>query len=204
MLGGEDRCLSITHVQQIGRENESADLNWWKCMQTGFHLFLIALHQVSRIALRDLGNGVGLTWPPSSSGSFVTLDAGLLTRPSLKPKQAIITLPLHSYTKVKDAWHLCFSRAHRNSCCLVCDSLIHDDIQGWYNQKWKFQHHVFSLMYLESIWFSFFCESQKEVFSWMSKLLFYIQWSGWGLKTPLWKKIYTFLQQTKCLHEIKN
>lgn len=37
MARGENRCLSITHVQQIGRENESADLNWWKCTQTGFH-----------------------------------------------------------------------------------------------------------------------------------------------------------------------
>ncbi len=120
-----------------------------------------------------------------------------LTRPSLKPEQAIITLPLHSYTKVKDAWHLSFSRAHRNSCCLVCDSLIHDDIQGWYNQQWKFQHHVFSLMSLESFWFSFFCESQKEVFSWMSKLLFYIQWKWMGTKDTLVKMKYILFYNKK-------
>jgi len=27
VVGGEDRCLSITHLQQMERENKSADLN---------------------------------------------------------------------------------------------------------------------------------------------------------------------------------
>ncbi len=124
-----------------------------------------------------------------------------LTRPSLKPEQAIITLPLHSYTKVKDAWHLSFSRAHRNSCCLVCDSLIHDDIQGWYNQKWKFQHHVFSLMSLESFWFCDSVNHKRRYLVECPSCSFTFSESGWGLKTPLWKINVLFYNKTKCLHE---
>lgn len=34
---GELPCFSITHVQQMEGENESADSNWWKYTQTVFH-----------------------------------------------------------------------------------------------------------------------------------------------------------------------
>ncbi len=113
-----------------------------------------------------------------------------LTRLPLKPERAIITLPLHSYTKVKDVWHLSFSRAHRNSCCSVCDSLIHDDLQGWFTQKWKFKHHVFSLM---SFWLIFFLSSVNHKRRYLVECpscSFLFSERRWGLKTPQYIYIY--------------